>query len=153
MSTKPNSSLLHSNFENKNERVRASATIPLPLLLPMAGDHKCPVCNATFTRPQHVARHMRSRQCSSLSPRSCSRSPPYRHRRPAVQVPALRRPVCQERSPLQARKQVPLCRETLQCPQQQAQSLHLGHPRHHLQAGLRPVRDHEPSLRRLQPLL
>ncbi|KAH8984381.1 hypothetical protein EDB86DRAFT_153566 [Lactarius hatsudake] len=26
----------------------------------MAGDHKCPVCNATFTRPQHVARHMRS---------------------------------------------------------------------------------------------
>ena len=27
----------------------------------MAGDHKCPVCQATFTRPQHVARHMRSR--------------------------------------------------------------------------------------------
>ncbi|KAI0781760.1 hypothetical protein C8Q75DRAFT_571611 [Abortiporus biennis] len=26
----------------------------------MAGDHKCPVCNSTFTRPQHVARHMRS---------------------------------------------------------------------------------------------
>ncbi|KAI9442819.1 hypothetical protein F5148DRAFT_798770 [Russula earlei] len=26
----------------------------------MAGDHKCPVCQATFTRPQHVARHMRS---------------------------------------------------------------------------------------------
>lgn len=28
----------------------------------MAGDHKCPVCQATFTRPQHVARHMRSRK-------------------------------------------------------------------------------------------
>ncbi|KAL5634939.1 hypothetical protein ACGC1H_002837 [Rhizoctonia solani] len=26
----------------------------------MAGDHACPVCQATFTRPQHVARHMRS---------------------------------------------------------------------------------------------
>lgn len=26
----------------------------------MAGDHKCPVCSSTFTRPQHVARHMRS---------------------------------------------------------------------------------------------
>ncbi|CUA76092.1 urate oxidase [Rhizoctonia solani] len=26
----------------------------------MAGDHACPVCLATFTRPQHVARHMRS---------------------------------------------------------------------------------------------
>ncbi|KAG5727836.1 Zinc finger protein [Termitomyces sp. T112] len=26
----------------------------------MGGDHKCPVCNSTFTRPQHVARHMRS---------------------------------------------------------------------------------------------
>ncbi|KZT06104.1 uncharacterized protein LAESUDRAFT_743565 [Laetiporus sulphureus 93-53] len=26
----------------------------------MAGDHKCPVCQSTFTRPQHVARHMRS---------------------------------------------------------------------------------------------
>ncbi|KAJ7581893.1 hypothetical protein C8J56DRAFT_958454 [Mycena floridula] len=26
----------------------------------MGGDHKCPVCEATFTRPQHVARHMRS---------------------------------------------------------------------------------------------
>ncbi|KAG1820835.1 uncharacterized protein BJ212DRAFT_1335782 [Suillus subaureus] len=26
----------------------------------MAGDHQCPVCQATFTRPQHVARHMRS---------------------------------------------------------------------------------------------
>lgn len=28
----------------------------------MGGDHKCPVCEATFTRPQHVARHMRSRE-------------------------------------------------------------------------------------------
>ncbi|KAI0090199.1 hypothetical protein BDY19DRAFT_938969 [Irpex rosettiformis] len=28
--------------------------------LVMAGDHKCPVCSSTFTRPQHVARHMRS---------------------------------------------------------------------------------------------
>ncbi|KAG2341189.1 hypothetical protein BDR05DRAFT_965525 [Suillus weaverae] len=27
----------------------------------MGGDHQCPVCQATFTRPQHVARHMRSR--------------------------------------------------------------------------------------------
>ncbi|PFH47996.1 hypothetical protein AMATHDRAFT_42559 [Amanita thiersii Skay4041] len=26
----------------------------------MGGEHKCPVCQATFTRPQHVARHMRS---------------------------------------------------------------------------------------------
>lgn len=26
----------------------------------MAGDHQCSVCQATFTRPQHVARHMRS---------------------------------------------------------------------------------------------
>ncbi|KAG5735305.1 Regulatory protein MIG1 [Termitomyces sp. T112] len=26
----------------------------------MGGEHKCPVCDATFTRPQHVARHMRS---------------------------------------------------------------------------------------------
>ncbi|KAL1742441.1 hypothetical protein HDZ31DRAFT_84131 [Schizophyllum fasciatum] len=26
----------------------------------MGGDHKCSVCQATFTRPQHVARHMRS---------------------------------------------------------------------------------------------
>ncbi|KAF8556509.1 hypothetical protein OG21DRAFT_1506440 [Imleria badia] len=26
----------------------------------MGGDHTCPVCQATFTRPQHVARHMRS---------------------------------------------------------------------------------------------
>lgn len=28
----------------------------------MGGDHKCSVCQATFTRPQHVARHMRSRE-------------------------------------------------------------------------------------------
>ncbi|KAG8825863.1 hypothetical protein FRC18_010191 [Serendipita sp. 400] len=27
----------------------------------MGGDHKCPVCGSTFTRSQHVARHMRSR--------------------------------------------------------------------------------------------
>ncbi|KAG1736314.1 hypothetical protein EDB19DRAFT_1721448 [Suillus lakei] len=26
----------------------------------MGGDHQCTVCQATFTRPQHVARHMRS---------------------------------------------------------------------------------------------
>jgi hypothetical protein len=32
----------------------------------MGGDHKCPVCQATFTRPQHVARHMRSRTFQSL---------------------------------------------------------------------------------------
>ncbi|KAF8830945.1 hypothetical protein HHX47_DHR1000258 [Lentinula edodes] len=29
----------------------------------MGGDHKCPVCSATFTRPQHVVRHMRSPKC------------------------------------------------------------------------------------------
>ena len=34
----------------------------------MGGDHKCPVCEATFTRPQHVARHMRSRAYSCLCP-------------------------------------------------------------------------------------
>ncbi|KAI0833878.1 hypothetical protein BC628DRAFT_1414591 [Trametes gibbosa] len=34
----------------------------------MAGDHKCPVCQSTFTRPQHVARHMRSRQSLFSSP-------------------------------------------------------------------------------------
>lgn len=28
----------------------------------MGGDHKCPVCGSTFTRSQHVARHMRSRK-------------------------------------------------------------------------------------------
>lgn len=28
----------------------------------MGGDHRCSVCQATFTRPQHVARHMRSRE-------------------------------------------------------------------------------------------
>ena len=28
----------------------------------MGGDHQCSVCQATFTRPQHVARHMRSRK-------------------------------------------------------------------------------------------
>src|SRR6266850_4897691 len=33
----------------------------------MAGDHKCPVCQATFTRPQHVARHMRSRTFNPTS--------------------------------------------------------------------------------------
>lgn len=26
----------------------------------MAGDHKCPLCPATFTRPQHVGRHLRA---------------------------------------------------------------------------------------------
>lgn len=38
----------------------------------MAGDHVCPICKATFTRPQHVTRHMRSRefslQCNVLFP-------------------------------------------------------------------------------------
>ena len=33
----------------------------------MGGDHKCPVCQATFTRPQHVARHMRSREFSLIT--------------------------------------------------------------------------------------
>lgn len=32
----------------------------------MAGDHKCPVCGSTFTRSQHVARHMRSRAYTPL---------------------------------------------------------------------------------------
>ncbi|KAL7421048.1 hypothetical protein Q5752_003932 [Cryptotrichosporon argae] len=26
----------------------------------MGGDHKCPMCSATFTRPQHVGRHLRA---------------------------------------------------------------------------------------------
>jgi len=34
----------------------------------MGGDHQCPVCQATFTRPQHVARHMRSRMSIFPSP-------------------------------------------------------------------------------------
>ena len=34
----------------------------------MGGDHRCPVCQATFTRPQHVARHMRSRTPHSPAP-------------------------------------------------------------------------------------
>lgn len=34
----------------------------------MGGDHRCPVCQATFTRPQHVARHMRSRTSHSPAP-------------------------------------------------------------------------------------
>jgi hypothetical protein len=34
----------------------------------MGGDHKCPVCEATFTRPQHVARHMRSRMSFVSAP-------------------------------------------------------------------------------------
>ena len=34
----------------------------------MGGDHKCPVCEATFTRPQHVARHMRSRASAVSAP-------------------------------------------------------------------------------------
>ena len=32
----------------------------------MGGDHKCPICPATFTRPQHVARHIRSRKSLPL---------------------------------------------------------------------------------------
>ncbi|KAI0247692.1 hypothetical protein BJV78DRAFT_898758 [Lactifluus subvellereus] len=39
-----------------NQRTTTTATTTPT----MAGDHKCPVCQATFTRPQHVARHMRS---------------------------------------------------------------------------------------------
>ena len=35
---------------------------PAPLRVIMGGDHQCSVCQATFTRPQHVARHMRSRK-------------------------------------------------------------------------------------------
>lgn len=46
----------------------------------MGGDHKCPVCDATFTRPQHVARHMRSRSSSSLCSTS-RRSLFFRHGR------------------------------------------------------------------------
>jgi DNA-directed RNA polymerase subunit RPC12/RpoP len=36
--------------------------LQLQLRTTMAGDHKCSVCQATFTRPQHVSRHMRSRK-------------------------------------------------------------------------------------------
>ncbi|KAJ7199873.1 hypothetical protein GGX14DRAFT_467529 [Mycena pura] len=39
----------------------------------MGGDHKCPVCQATFTRPQHVARHMRSRASLFLCVRGAPR--------------------------------------------------------------------------------
>src|SRR6266540_817916 len=38
-----------------------------PIANTMGGDHKCPVCQATFTRPQHVARHMRSRKFPMLT--------------------------------------------------------------------------------------
>ncbi|SRR5216683_1220521 len=78
----------------------------------MAGDHKCPVCQATFTRPQHVARHMRSRESSSSTFSSPPRAPlarsslphsapprshpPHRYRRSAIQVSALWRSVCQK---------------------------------------------------------
>ena len=37
---------------------------PSPPRRPTLTDRQCPVCNSTFTRPQHVARHMRSRKCS-----------------------------------------------------------------------------------------
>ena len=40
----------------------------------MGGDHRCPVCQATFTRPQHVARHMRSRK-SPTPPNPAADSP------------------------------------------------------------------------------
>ena len=84
----------------------------------MAGDHKCPVCQATFTRPQHVARHMRSRTSSTIltfptlltnspyttptrsSPphtrTSSPISPPHRYRRSPIQVSALWRSVRQK---------------------------------------------------------
>ena len=79
----------------------------------MAGDHKCPVCQATFTRPQHVARHMRSRTSiiltktphnshPLLSPTHfrnfslTNSSPPHRYRRSPIQVSALWRSVCQK---------------------------------------------------------
>ena len=39
---------------------------PPPAVRTMAGDHKCPVCGSTFTRSQHVARHMRSRAYTPL---------------------------------------------------------------------------------------
>ncbi|OBZ72722.1 hypothetical protein A0H81_07355 [Grifola frondosa] len=42
----------------------------------MAGDHKCPVCQSTFTRPQHVARHMRSREFHSIRAPAPSVEPP-----------------------------------------------------------------------------
>src|SRR6266436_8078172 len=58
----------------------------------MAGDHKCSVCQATFTRPQHVSRHMRSRK--PLRPRpSTPLISPHRYRRSPIQVSALWRPV------------------------------------------------------------
>ena len=66
--------------------------------LTMAGDHKCTVCQATFTRPQHVSRHMRSRK--SLRPRSSLPAQlPHRYRRSPIQVSALWRPVRQKVCP------------------------------------------------------
>jgi hypothetical protein len=82
----------------------------------MAGDHKCPVCQATFTRPQHVARHMRSRTSMIVTfptlltnpltlppaplPHTSAIShqflPPHRYRRSSIQVSALWRSVCQK---------------------------------------------------------
>jgi Zinc-finger of C2H2 type len=64
----------------------------------MAGDHKCTVCQATFTRPQHVSRHMRSRKPlrpSSSRPAQTS----HRYRRSPIQVSALWRPVRQKVCP------------------------------------------------------
>jgi len=75
----------------------------------MAGDHKCPVCQATFTRPQHVARHMRSRTSfppnpshtpypllSPTLPHLLTNSSPHRYRRSPIQVSALWRSVRQK---------------------------------------------------------
>ena len=64
----------------------------------MAGDHKCSVCQATFTRPQHVSRHMRSRKSLRsllLTPRS-THPQIQRYRRSPIQVSALWRPVRQK---------------------------------------------------------
>lgn len=56
----------------KEEQGRTASTKYVEI---MGGDHKCPVCQATFTRPQHVARHMRSRK----SPPPWSAPPLHAH--------------------------------------------------------------------------
>ncbi|TFK96697.1 hypothetical protein BDV98DRAFT_302556 [Pterulicium gracile] len=47
-------------FFKSDQTTSTSTSFPTPTTTTMGGDHKCPVCQATFTRPQHVARHMRS---------------------------------------------------------------------------------------------
>lgn len=131
----------------------------------MAGDHKCSVCQATFTRPQHVSRHMRSRKLLRLSSSQAPLNPPHRYRRSPIQVPALWRPVRQKvcppsifhlflphsspfrpfrpsvllrkRSPLEARQQMPPQRETSSFFYSFSSQGHLFYQQgHHLEASL-----------------